>query len=379
MSMRYQAGLLTASYFPLKVPNAPTIGTATAGSVLDASVTFTAPSDTGGGAITSYTVISTPGNLTGTGTSSPISVSGLTNGTSYTFRVVANNIYGSSSASASSNSITAVLAQQVAYTTAGTYTFIVPSTVSPSTISVVAVGPGSQYGTNDCGGGGGGLGYKTAFSASAGASYTVVVGGFNTGTDSYFSSAGFCRGGAGAITGDPRAGGTYTGDGGGNGGAGGSGNGGASGVPYAAGGGGGAGGYSGNGGAGANSNNGSSGNSGSSGSGGAGGGGGGGGDSRAGQGYSCSGGGGGVGLLGAGSSGSGGAGVSYSAGTCGVSNIAGIGGSSGTDGGYEFFGVGGLYGGGGGHFVTGRGGAVRVIYSTTGVSRSYPSTNTGNL
>ena len=105
MSKRYQAGILTASYNGLKVPNAPTIGTATAGAG-SASVTFTAPSDVGGGAITSYTVISSPGSITGTGSSSPVTVSGLTNGTAYTFTVVATNAYGTGPASAASNSVT---------------------------------------------------------------------------------------------------------------------------------------------------------------------------------------------------------------------------------------------------------------------------------
>jgi hypothetical protein len=105
MSRRYQSAILTASYNGLQVPNAPTIGTATAGAG-SASVTFTAPSNVGGSAITSYTVISSPGSITGTGASSPITVSGLTNGTAYTFTVVATNAYGSGPASAASNSVT---------------------------------------------------------------------------------------------------------------------------------------------------------------------------------------------------------------------------------------------------------------------------------
>jgi hypothetical protein len=105
MSRRYQAAILTASYNGLQVPNAPTIGTATAGAG-SASVTFTAPANVGGGAITSYTVISSPGSIIGTGASSPITVSGLTNGTAYTFTVVATNAYGSGPASAASNSVT---------------------------------------------------------------------------------------------------------------------------------------------------------------------------------------------------------------------------------------------------------------------------------
>ena len=105
MSMRYQAGIILAGYNPLLVANAPTIGTATGGNV-SASVTFTAPADVGGGAITGYIVVSTPSSISGTGTSSPITVSGLTNGTAYTFKVFATNAYGPSPLSAASNSVT---------------------------------------------------------------------------------------------------------------------------------------------------------------------------------------------------------------------------------------------------------------------------------
>ena len=114
MSQRYQGGFLTASYNGLKVPDAPTIGTATAGDS-SVSVAFTAPSNVGGGAITGYTAIATPGGATGTGTSSPITVSGLSNFTSYTFTVVATNTYGTSVASAASNSVTPVPPSQTVF------------------------------------------------------------------------------------------------------------------------------------------------------------------------------------------------------------------------------------------------------------------------
>ena len=87
------------------VPLAPTIGTATV-SGLTASVPFTGPTDFGDAAITSYTATSTPGSITGSGASSPISVSGLSANTSYTFAVTATNSFGTSLASSSSNSIT---------------------------------------------------------------------------------------------------------------------------------------------------------------------------------------------------------------------------------------------------------------------------------
>lgn len=87
------------------VPDAPTIGTATAAG-LAASVTFTAA--TTGGTPTTFTATSNPGSITGTASSSPITVSGLTGDISYTFTVRANNSTGSSANSAASNSITAV-------------------------------------------------------------------------------------------------------------------------------------------------------------------------------------------------------------------------------------------------------------------------------
>jgi hypothetical protein len=94
----------------LDIPaNAPTIGTATDAADADGgkvSVAFTAPSTDTGGPIFSYLVTSNPGSITGTGSSSPIVVSGLTDNTSYTFTVVGRNPSGNSVASAASNSAT---------------------------------------------------------------------------------------------------------------------------------------------------------------------------------------------------------------------------------------------------------------------------------
>ena len=91
-------------------PGAPTSVTATGGNA-SASVAFTAPTNTGTPAgIASYTVTSSPGGFTGTGASSPITVSGLTNGTAYTFTVTATATNGlTGPASAASNSVTPVL------------------------------------------------------------------------------------------------------------------------------------------------------------------------------------------------------------------------------------------------------------------------------
>ena len=86
-------------------PGAPTIGTATVGGG-NASITFTAPTYLGVPAtITGYIVTSSPGGLTGTGSASPITVSGFTLDQAYTFTVQAINASGASAPSAASNSV----------------------------------------------------------------------------------------------------------------------------------------------------------------------------------------------------------------------------------------------------------------------------------
>ena len=104
------------------VPGAPVIGTGTAGDT-QASVSFTAPPSTGGSAITSYTVTSNPGGITATGAASPIILTGLTNGTAYTFTVTATNIAGTGSSSAASNSVTPATSQTITFANPGSQNF----------------------------------------------------------------------------------------------------------------------------------------------------------------------------------------------------------------------------------------------------------------
>ena len=87
------------------VPGAPSNVSAIAGNQ-SATVSFSAPSDNGGAAITSYTATSNPGDVSGSCAASPCSVTGLTNGTAYTFTVTATNEAGEGPASAASNAVT---------------------------------------------------------------------------------------------------------------------------------------------------------------------------------------------------------------------------------------------------------------------------------
>ena len=164
MSRRYQGGYISGTYRPFLTPNAPTGVTATAGNT-SASIAFTAPTNVGGGAITSYTVISSGGQI-GTGTSSPITVSGLTNDTSYTFTVYAQNTYGPGQRSSPSAAVTPMNTTAIEYL-------------------VVAGGGGS---TTFAGGGGAGGVLAGSIGFVPSATYTVTVG-----------SGGAARGGFGTV------------------------------------------------------------------------------------------------------------------------------------------------------------------------------------
>ena len=158
---------------------APTIGTPTAAASSIASVPIFAPANNGGSAITGYTVTSNTG-LTGTGSSSPITVSGLTGGQSYTFTVTATNANGISTASSASSSLT------------------MPSPTPSVDYLVVAGGAGGSYGDGYSGGGGaGGLLTGTGLAVSGATTYNITVGSggasssyptYYTGGNSVFSS-----------------------------------------------------------------------------------------------------------------------------------------------------------------------------------------------
>ena len=90
----------SAAIVPSTVPGAPTIGTATSNANAQSVVTFTAPASNGGAPISSYTVSASdttnPSNpvVTQNGAASPITITGLTNGDTYSITVAANNVSG---------------------------------------------------------------------------------------------------------------------------------------------------------------------------------------------------------------------------------------------------------------------------------------------
>lgn len=97
--------LLLEAGIPSTTPDAPTGVTAVKGNA-SAVVSFIPPVSNGNATITGYTVTSSPGGIQQSGVGSPITISGLTNGTAYTFTVHATNIKGDSPESAASNSVT---------------------------------------------------------------------------------------------------------------------------------------------------------------------------------------------------------------------------------------------------------------------------------
>ena len=88
-------GSLIGGFDLLRVPDAPTISSITENST-ELVVAFTDPSDVGGAAITSYTALALEGSnlTTASSSTSTVTITGLTNGTSYSVTGTANNDAG---------------------------------------------------------------------------------------------------------------------------------------------------------------------------------------------------------------------------------------------------------------------------------------------
>lgn len=104
------------------IPGAPTIGPVVPTDSA-ATISFSAPASNGGAAISTYTVTASPGGASASGSSSPITVSGLDNGTAYTFTVMAQNSVGTGVPSAASNAVTPRRQQTVTFANPGAQSF----------------------------------------------------------------------------------------------------------------------------------------------------------------------------------------------------------------------------------------------------------------
>ena len=91
---------------PATIPSVPVNVTATSTESQGAIVSWDVPPSDGGSSILNYTVTSTPGSIAATTTQTTLSLSGLTNGVTYTFTVWGTNSVGTGPVSAASNSVT---------------------------------------------------------------------------------------------------------------------------------------------------------------------------------------------------------------------------------------------------------------------------------
>jgi hypothetical protein len=184
------------------VPGAPTsvAGVAGNGQVV---VSWTAPSSTGGSAITDYTVQyssnggSTWSTFTHTASASTsLTVTGLTNGTAYVFQVAAVNSVGAGSYSSASSSVTPLTVPGAPTSVAGVagngqvvVSWTAPSSTGGSAITDYTV----QYSSN------GGSTWST-FTHTASASTSLTVTGLTNGTAYVFQVAAVNAAGRGSYS-----------------------------------------------------------------------------------------------------------------------------------------------------------------------------------
>ncbi|MEY2966327.1 MAG: hypothetical protein RLY50_377, partial [Actinomycetota bacterium] len=127
-----------ATVVPLGVPDAPTLASVV---VVDtsATVSWTAPANTGGQSITGYEVTSSPVGFGCVTTQLTCAVTGLSRGVSYIFTIVANNPSGASSGVSSQAVAVATTTTTTTAPAPPTAVTPAPTTVPPSTTTAVPV------------------------------------------------------------------------------------------------------------------------------------------------------------------------------------------------------------------------------------------------
>ena len=127
----------------ITAPNAPTSIVATSTGSTTASIAFTAPTDNGGSPITGYTAVASSDRRSATVSqagSGTILITGLTPGTTYTFRVVAINAIGESNYSGPSNSIPEVSSSSSSSSSSSNTATITAGTNTDSRVATFASG-----------------------------------------------------------------------------------------------------------------------------------------------------------------------------------------------------------------------------------------------
>jgi len=142
LSAAVTSGITAIAVCPAVAPGAPTAATDDAGDTI-ASVSWTAPTDTGGAPITRYTATASPGGATCTTTGATTCLfTGLKNGTAYTFTVTATNVAGTSAASAASTRVTPRKDNRARALTVGPATVTYTRKGIGVAFNVTATGPG---------------------------------------------------------------------------------------------------------------------------------------------------------------------------------------------------------------------------------------------
>jgi len=168
--------VVSAAVTPFTTPDAPTAVAGVSGNA-QVVVSWTAPADNGGSAIIQYQVSYAPQGTDNYGTwststatqssSTTFTVTGLTNGTSYKFKVAATNAAGDGSYSTSSSAVTA-------YTTPGAPT-AVTGTAGEGEVALSWSAPTSNGGDSI-------TDYIIQYSSNNGASWTTFSDGTSTST-----------------------------------------------------------------------------------------------------------------------------------------------------------------------------------------------------